>query len=154
MTSPISKASSTFKVLGLDPGGLTGYSVSQVNPAERKFSWIKKGELTRKEFNQFLKRAVSVVDYVVCEDFVIDTRVEGWDNTRQKSNDLFVAKMVGRVQFACFMYKKPLAIYQPAEKPLGYKKAGLPYVKGKKGTHIWDSMAHNAHFISEQWGFI
>lgn len=154
MTSPKSNPSSTYRVLGLDPGGTTGWSVAEVDLDAKKFVWLKRGEVSHSEFNRFIAKAIPKVDYVACEDFVIQTEVEGWNNTRQKSNDLFVAKMVGRVQFACFTYSTALILYLPRDKPLGYKKAGLPYVKGKKGTHTWDSMAHAAHFISDQWGFI
>ena len=156
MTLPTSNQSSIFRVLGLDPGGLTGYCISVVEPKKRKFTWDMdyQGECPTNKFNAMLKKLVPMVDYVVCEDFRIDTRVKDWNVTRETSNDLFVAKLVGRVQFACSVYGKPIILYLPAEKPFGYKKAGLPYVKGKKGTHTWDSMAHNAHFISEQWGFI
>lgn len=142
-------------MLGVDPGGKTGWAVATVDLQNKTFTW-KTGEVQRDGFKRFIKAAVQRVDYVVCEDFQINTKVKGWDATRNTSNDLFVAKMVGQVEFACFMYEKPCVLYLPSRKPVGYKKASLPYVKGSKhaNVHKWDAMSHAALFISEQWGFL
>lgn len=141
----------SYRVLGLDPGGTTGWALATVVPEERKFEWVKKGGVPMAGFNTFLRNALQKVDCVACEDFIILPQEKRWNATREKANNLYTAKLVGRVQFACWFFGKELMIFPPSRKPFGYKLNGLTYVKGKKNMHDYDGMAHARLFMREKW---
>jgi len=97
---------------------------------------------------------VAAVGLVVCEDFVINTKVQSWQNTRNTNNNLPIAKMVGHVEQVCWFHKRRLVLQEAKIKPDGYPMAGLKWEKnsGKKMRHQWDAMAHIAFFMRKEFG--
>lgn len=144
-------AQTSYRILGLDPGGTTGWALATCFPEQKTFEWNKRGEINRSGFNRFLRGAISKVDCVACEDFIILPQEKRWNATRDTANTLPTAKLVGRVEFACWHYGKELMIFPPGRKPMGYKLNGLTYVKGKKNMHEFDAMAHARLLIREKW---
>lgn len=150
-----SKSSKTlWKVMGYDPGHTTGVAMATVTLEPKpKIRWATRS-IPEKTLQAFLRDNTHKADFVVCEIFAINPTVKQWNATRNTSNDLLVANMFGWIQHSAFLAGIPFLGVRPAEKPMGYKKAGLKYVKGKSGTHEWDAMAHVANFISRQWEII
>lgn len=128
-------------ILGLDPGMTTGWALAGL--VKEKYEWKKTGEVKFNGFDDFLKKAIPKVDVVCCEDFVIRTNVRRWDATRLTSNNLVTAKLVGRVEFACSYFEKPLFKYEPNTKRMGYTMNSLVYKPGStdRMRHQFDAMS-------------
>lgn len=136
---------STVKVLGLDPGLTTGWCLLRVSPSERKVLKIRYGEVKLEKFSPWLI-SLKNLEWIAVEDFILrDTQKTKFMN--QGWHTLETAKLVGRVEHHCIEHGIKYRVAQPAEKPFGYKLAGLPYIPGKKGTHSWDAAAHAYNLI-------
>lgn len=138
-----------FSVMGLDPGKTTGFAIAQVNLTKKNYKWVEVGEVPIQEFSPWLSNH-KYLSWITVEDFTLrpgkktEFLNQGWTN-------LETAKLVGRVEQFCFENVIKCRVPQPAEKPFGYKLAGIPYVPGKKGTHKWDAMAHCCNLIRRVW---
>lgn len=136
-----------MKLLGLDPGGTTGFAFCEFSGDRASIKWLEIGEVSGSDLGLWLRRSVPLVDVVVCEDFVIRPYVKKWESTTTRSNDAGTAKLVGKVQLACEWLKKPLFMYLPSDKRVGYNTLGLTYVQGKKNMHRQDAMSHVSFHI-------
>jgi hypothetical protein len=130
-----------MKVLGIDPGKTTGWGLLDCSPVERKV--VRVGEWKEAEFEDELLKILreEPVDALVIEDFVFRPNFkEGkWKTTE-------VSKLIGKAStcaklFDCIYVEQP-----PAIKPVGYGMAKLKYVKGKRGTHMQDAVAHATYY--------
>lgn len=126
--------------MGLDPGGTTGFGILRWDGT--KVQWLDCGSVSAAKLGTWLRKQVPLVDEVACETFTINTNVQAWSNTRNRSNDLPTARLVGKIELACEWLNKPLHMFPPSQKPFFYTLNGMKYVKGKKGMHMEDGMAH------------
>lgn len=56
------------------------------------------------------------------------------------------SQIVGYCRCYCTMTGINFVLQDPSIKPVGYGNAGLKYVKGKKGMHMQDALAHGAYW--------
>ncbi len=128
-----------MRILGIDPGETTGWGLLEGSRV------LRVGEVKLPRIGEFL-RDFEEVDVYVVEDYVQrpDYLMKG------KRNNLWIpqhtAKIIGRVQQTAFLQGKPCILQQPSCKPAGYGFAGVKYVKGKKGTHMQDAVAHASFY--------
>lgn len=132
-------------LFGIDPGGTTGFvhieigedrKIVSKNACEMKpaqvMSWY--GEMLSFEMPAIL----------VIEDYIIDPKTHGYDHQGDKGVAL---RLLGAAQLLCQV--NPNLTYVPQwnfRKPLGYGYSGKVYVRGKRGQHIQDALAHVMYY--------
>src|SRR5690606_24426510 len=89
-----------------------------------------------------LESLVESSDIIVIEFFKI--RPDKKDDFVYK--DLHAPEAIGKVKMLCEKYKKQIEMQGADRKPMGFAWAGMRYVKGKKGTHQQDGLAHAVYF--------
>lgn len=126
-----------MKILGLDPGGTTGWALLEDSRVLRMGEWKEK--VFKDKLIAFLRD--SPVDVIVCEDFVFRP---GFKEGKWKTAE--VPKMIGVVELAAQMFECKFIVQAPSIKPVGYGMAGLKYTKGKAGMHMYDAAAHATYY--------
>jgi hypothetical protein len=138
-------------ILGLDPGKTTGWALFELegfskfgettrpNGNERKLKPINFGECKDTsclELVPMFKQA----DIIVVEDFLVDP-----NHARRGSFDydrMIAPQVIGSIKTLCRQEGKEIELQPASIKPVGYGYLGKKYVKGKKGMHKWDAVAH------------
>lgn len=134
------------RILGLDPGGTTGFCLVESEAIGRPtgHSIVDAGEIKRDQFFPWLQAWKTFdLTHVVCEDWIQRPDMASGRWTPQD-----VAKQVGAISYRAFSLDCIYIELQPSDKPEGYRAAKMKYVKGKKGTHISDATAH-ALFVAK-----
>lgn len=130
--------SSFGKILGIDPGGTTGFGLVHAPGVIQEI-----GEVEKEEFLSWVNSWTDdLFDAVACEDFIARPKL-----TDGRWTELPVAKQIGAIQLRCFQLGKPCIMQQPSIKPVGYKLAKIKYTPGKRGLHIYDGVAHAFHLL-------
>lgn len=128
-----------MRILGIDPGGTTGWAILEDDqPVE--IGTVKSPDF----YKQMPEILAKNIDVCVTEDFII--RPE-WGNRWKKTD---TPKMIGAIRLICEEMNLRFVLQQPSIKPVGYGWAGMVYVKGKKGTHIQDAIAHARYFYGKE----
>lgn len=130
-----------MKLIAFDPGGTTGWCVME----NTKRMPLQIGELKNKDFYSGIKKLITPeLDLVVVEDFIIRPEY----GTKWRKPD--TPNKIGAIRLVCTELGIPEVLQQPSIKPVGYGWAGLVYVKGKKGTHIEDAIAHGTYYFGKK----
>lgn len=130
-----------IKILGLDPGHSTGYCVLQI---DNKIPKLIRTGTCKDQTLQELEDCFKEVDYIVCEDFLINkAKAEqgAFNNSR-----LQTVQVIGAIQLLARLNHREVVLQQNNIKPMGYGYAKLPYKKGAKGVHVFDAVAHAFYF--------
>lgn len=137
-----------IRILGVDPGG-TGKSndswlgwacVDTPKFQSNEAAISKVGQIKAWDLHDWLENWIfdfPGLTHVVCEDYI-----QRPDMSEGKWTPQDIAKQIGAISYRCKQLKLHYFEFQPSDKPNGYRAAGLTYVKGKKGTHIFDATAH------------
>jgi hypothetical protein len=136
-----------MRVLALDPGKTTGYANVTIDEDKNlqlgEFGQCK--DMTMLELEPFFTKA----DVILYEGYWIRP-----DLARAGSFDWQGApalEAIGAIMALAKRHQKPTVKQQPAQRVPGYAFAGLSYVKGKKGTHWQDALAHACFYaVSRQ----
>ena len=131
------------KFLSVDPGGTTGYAFFLDGKLESV------GEVQFDNFNKWLL-SIEPVDLIVVENYRIrPPNMTGGKFAHQwdKGETL---RLIGRFELYCEQKSIPLIKQEPMVKPQGYKLMGKEYIKGKKGMHIFDAVAHGHVFLGNR----
>lgn len=94
--------------------------------------------------------AHSELDVLIVENYRI--LPEDWQG-KEKANvwsENHESQIIGMARFSCFESDIELVIQETSIKPAGYGYAGMRYVKGKKGMHMQDALAHGAFWWMEK----
>jgi hypothetical protein len=126
-----------LRVLGIDPGGTTGYCLLNADRVQNSYRIEDMGEVKSEQFYDWLDNWPTLAPTViVCEDWKQRPKFDGlW-------TDQPVAEQKGAIAYRTHQLCLPFIVLQPADKPKGYRCANLTYKQGKKGTHIEDACAH------------
>ena len=130
-----------MKILCLDPGQTTGVAVLQVVDKVPSPTYL--GEVKDPTLLEIEGLFVGC-DVVVCENFLVrpaKARKGAFD-----WQDMVAPRVIGAVTTLASMHNKELILQEPSIKPMGYGFANLRYVKGKKGVHIQDAVAHGMYY--------
>lgn len=132
-----------MKILGVDPGGTTGYFLANFLN-QKDVELIRMEAVSEGKFFQWvdlLGMPPLEFDIMALEDFIARPSF-----TDGRWTELPVAKQIGALQYRCHQLGKPCVMQQPIIKPTGYALLGMKYVKGKKNMHMQDAAAH-AYFL-------
>ena len=127
-----------MRVLGIDPGKTTGYASITIdenhNISLGEFGQCK--DMTLLDIEEEFQKA----DVIVYEGYWIrpDMAMRG-DFNWQGAPAL---ETIGAVMSLAKRFQKTTVKQQPAQRVPGYAFAGMTYVKGKKGLHWQDALAH------------
>lgn len=128
-----------MRTLSLDPGKTTGFAYlenrSPIKIGEVKNSYQVLGDWLIGFLN------ANEVDILIIEDFVFRP---GFKENQWKTTE--VPKLIGQCQQIARERRLQIVIQQPSIKPVGYGQAGLKYVKGKRGMHREDAVAHGTFY--------
>lgn len=127
-----------MRILGVDPGDTTGWAILE------KGEPVEIGTLKKDEFYEMIPQILAKdIDVCVIEDYIV--RPE-WGNKWKKTD---TPQKIGAIRLICTEMKLRCVVQQPSIKPVGYGWAGMTYVKGKKGTHVMDAIAHARYFYGK-----
>lgn len=136
-------------IVAFDPGKTTGWAQLHSHTAEVLYV----GEVQYRQEVFLLLRSFQSVECFVVEDYKIrSTKHQG--GFAHSWVDPTAAKVIGMIDYRGEELEIPIIYQQASIKPMGYKIAGMEYVKGSKktGVHIKDAIAHGAYYLSKQKG--
>lgn len=130
-----------MKILCLDPGKTTGVAVLQVHEKTPQLIFFsEETDVTLLSIEELFLGC----DVVVCEEFLVrpaKARKGAFD-----WQDMVAPRVIGAATTLAKKYEKIFVTQSPSVKPIGYGFANLKYVKGKKGVHIQDAVAHGMYW--------
>lgn len=129
------------EMICVDPGKTTGWArfyngtLNMVGEVEFEDTWNWLRDLSP--------------DLFVVEDYIIRPgSIQGGYN--HQWNRGHALQIIGAIKYHATVEHCEMVLQQPAIKPLGYKFMGGEYVKGKKGQHMKDAVAHGFYYLSKQ----
>jgi hypothetical protein len=129
------------KILGIDPGKVTGLGMIEVDGKTIKLVSMRESkDVTCSDYLDLLQEA----DQIVLEGFL--TRPKNARAGNFDWDDMVAPRVIGAVTALAHAFQKSLVIQQPAVKPVGYAWSNQRYVKGKKGQHVPDALAHAVYY--------
>jgi hypothetical protein len=126
------------QLLGIDPGESTGWAV--VTLAENGVLKVIDFGVSKDLTTYDLTGHIQSCDLMVVENFLIDpakSKTGAFDHS-----DMKTIQVIGALQLQARLHDKRVALQSRAVKPVGYGYLRMKYVKGKKGMHSTDAMAH------------
>lgn len=133
----------TLNFTAVDPGGTTGWADFEDDTP------VRGGEVSREEVTEFI--VARSPDLWVVESYIIRPAAltGGYQHTWNKGEAL---QIIGMIKAMAQLKGIPVIMQQPSIKPMAAKMAGLPYKKGKKGTHMFDAMLHGTYYWRKNHG--
>ena len=128
-------------IVGFDPGKTTGYAILSLK--DRKMTPLDFGESTD-ETLQDLMPHIERSQIVVIEGFWINPQKARGGHFDY--DDMIAPQVIGALQMKGRELGKDVHIQPSSIKPVGYGFVGKKYVKGKKGMHKWDALAHAVYY--------
>lgn len=123
-------------IIGIDPGGTTGVGwLRDSIPSEMT-------EVDKDDLLEWLGDGLLGVDVVVVENYRLRP------GSFQTWSEVMPIRQIGAIQLRAHQMGIPVVIQESACKPKGYALLGLKYVKGKKGMHRIDGLAHAAYYAN------
>jgi hypothetical protein len=126
------------KLFGIDPGESTGWA--SVTLAETGVLKIVEFGISRDLTTHELSDQIADHDLMIVESFLVDpamSRTGAFDHS-----DMKTVQVIGALKLQSRLHGTPIVEQSRTVKPLGYGYCRMKYVKGKKGMHSEDAMAH------------
>lgn len=129
-------------ILALDPGKNTGWGMIRVADGRT----LPTGQLGVCLDQTLLELEPQFVeaDLIVCESFEVRPKLAragafDWD-------PMETPQVIGAMKALAKRLNKKVVMQSPSVKPVGYGYCGMVYVKGKKGMHMQDALAHAVYY--------
>ncbi len=131
-----------MKILGIDPGGSTGWANIEVN---NKIISLGIFGVTKDMTLVTIGDQIRDTDIVVYEGFWLRPDKARRGDFDWQSNS--AEQVIGSLMTLCNLFQKQQVVkQQPSQRVPGYAFAGMKYVKGKKGQHSQDALAHAVYY--------
>lgn len=127
----------------LDPGASIGYAI-YVDDTPKEIGEIPWG-INGLALYKWLQKnddleVIIVENYrVMPENFKGKEKANIWSTSHE-------SQQIGMVRYHCFLRQLEFVIQETSIKPAGYGFCGMKYVKGKKGAHKEDALAHGMYW--------
>lgn len=141
--------------LGIDPGKTTGYAMVELDSESRRIIPTRYFGNTKDMTLVDIRELIEEADYIC---------YEGWrtfgDKAKQGKFDfqtMPAEQVIGSMRTLLRLRSSPpIQVHENLSglKPVGYGFANMKYVKGKKGMHWQDALAHVVHFAVTKLGFL
>jgi len=132
-------------LLGIDPGGTTGWATAELEDnVIHPTNFGESKDTTGLELQPLLQEA----DIIIVENFLIDPRFSR--SGAFDYDDMIAPQMIGAIRTLCSQLGKEIVLQPASVKPVGYGWLGKKYRKGKKGMHKWDALAHIYYYAVKQ----
>ncbi len=123
-----------------DPGGTTGYAVSDERGKLVDYGQLRKGELM--VFLDQLKDPT----FILAEEFLIDPK------HNFSYNPMETIRILGMLEYSAHVLQVPFILQSRTIKSIGYKWAGLPVPKDHSLSHQTDAWAHLVYYNHKKLG--
>jgi hypothetical protein len=143
-------------LFGIDPGEHVGWCFGILD--EGVFTVQNVQEWTPKQLYDWMKENLNpeFPGIIVCEDYRIDPRpkAQGGSGYNHQWDKGITLRQIGALGFLCQVNGWEFVLQPNYRKPAGYGFLGMKYVRGKKGAHATDALAHLAFYGVERrlWG--
>jgi hypothetical protein len=127
-------------VIALDPGQSTGWAKYSIDGELLQFGTLQ----WETEFLDQLMEWTPAV--MVAEDYIIRSG-KAAGNFQHQWNRGVPLQVLGAVKFRARQVGCEIVLQQPSLKPGAYAHMGAEFVKGKKGMHYMDAIAHGHEFL-------
>ena len=134
---------------GFDPGKTTGFFHGLIR--DGKMAPLDAKEM---DYKQVLKWCADEIEnpelghtILIAEDYTIDPITSGYSHQGDKG---LAMRLLGALELTATLAGYPFVLQQRDRKPAGYGFAGGKYVKGKKGQHMQDALAHVTYYAVTQ----
>ena len=133
--------------LALDPGNNTGYAMFDAGG-----NLVSQGLLPQRDGRDGLYKALQewhanqrLLTTVICEDYFLYP----WKGKAQSWSPLETTRVIGAIEYWCFLTGRTL-ILQPANiKSIGYKYAGMKETTNKIASHAENAYIHGVFFLQK-----
>lgn len=132
-------AQKEVSLFGIDPGETTGWAVVKFRTETRELKVVDFGE-SRDPTTFDLTDHIRNCDLMIVENFLVDptkSRTGAFDHS-----DMLTIQVIGALRLQARLHEKRVVLQSRSVKPVGYGYLRRTYVKGKRGMHTWDAMAH------------
>lgn len=127
---------------GYDPGGTTGWATVLLND-EHKLIPVNFDHDKDTSMQNQIER-IREADLVIIENWRTDPKYAKSGAFDQ--DEMIAPQVIGSLKTLCKIWDIPFVLQPSSIKPVGYGYLGKPYVKGKKGMHKWDALAHVVYY--------
>jgi len=135
-------------LLGIDPGETTGWA--SVTLSETGVLKVVEFGECRDLTTHELSDHISNHDLMIVESFLVDpamSRTGAFDHS-----DMKTIQVIGALKLQSRLHGTPIVEQSRTVKPVGYGFLRMKYVKGKKGMHSTDAMAHAVYWAVKNAG--
>lgn len=136
-----------MNLLALDPGGTTGYA--RFLQDEEGWYINEVGEVSKDDILQWIENTGP--DIYVVENYR-DRPNDFRGNRGRRWSEGETHRIIGAIDSRARRIGSPIVLQEPSIKPVGYGWAGMKYVKGKKGMHRQDAIAHGVYYLIKTLG--
>lgn len=137
-----------MKFVAFDPGNTTGFAVFENN---KVLNVGAQDHLTL--YQTLVLLSSQSLEYAICENFRIrpPKRAKAGHMIQMHAwGEMRVIRVIGVIEYWCWQNNIVFITQEPTIKPIGYKLAGLIYIKGKPEQHIPDAVAHGRYWWEDK----
>jgi len=127
------------KYLAIDPGKTTGWATFAADG-----SGITMGQADI--YGLFELLAECPADVYITEDY----RLYPWKSKEQNWSQLDTVRIIGMIQYHCYLFKKQLILQGANIKSIGYMWAGIEQAKSHSKSHERDAYVHGVYYLQNQ----
>lgn len=138
MTPSSADRSSEPYFLALDPGKTTGWATF-----DEQGNGLSMGQADVLTFLELLRDTPAQV--IITEDY----KLYPWKRDEQIWSRLDTVRLIGMVQYFCWLNNRKLVLQMPNIKSIGYMWAGISEAKSHKNSHERDAYVHGVYFLQK-----
>lgn len=142
-----------MKLFACDPGESIGYVSISYDLETKQMTILNTGVQkfggSSKVTARFFRAQVDDAALYVVENYVINPKVYGHSH---QGDSGIALRQIGMLEMLAVERDAQVILQMPTVKPPGYGYLGKQYVRGKKGQHAFDALAHVVFYLVTQLG--